>query len=321
MSNPILEVNNLKVHFPIKKGFFKQKINYVRAVDDVSFKIYPGESIGLVGESGSGKTTIGRSILRLIKNVEGEINFNGENLLFKEGEDLRKIRKDLQIIFQDPFSSLNPRMTIGSIIEEALAIQKIGTRESRQEKVMQILEKVGIKKDYYDRYPHEFSGGQRQRIGIARALVLEPDFIVCDEPVSALDVSIQVQVLKLMQGLQKEFNLTYLFIAHDLAVVDYFCNRIIIIYLGKIMEIGDRDTIANKPKHPYTQALISAIPQPDPEYKKQEVILSGDIPSPMNPPSGCVFHTRCPEVMAICKTKIPQLENISGEHYCACHLK
>ncbi len=320
MADPILSVKNLKVHFPIKKGFFKQTTLYVKAVDGVSFDIFPGEAVGLVGESGSGKTTIGRGILRLISSMEGDISFEGQNLLSLKGKALKDLRKDLQIIFQDPFSSLNPRMTIGNIIEEGLVIHKLADQRERQKLVMEILETVGINRDYYDRYPHEFSGGQRQRIGIARALVLKPRLVICDEPVSALDVSIQVQVLKLMQKLQKDFNLTYLFIAHDLAVVDYFCNRIIIIYLGKIMEIADRDTIVKSPLHPYTQALISAIPHPDPDYKKSETILTGDIPSPLNPPSGCVFHTRCPVAIEECKQTIPTLSQVKGEHYCACHL-
>ncbi len=320
MAEPLLKIDQLKIHFPIKKGFFKKDLKFVKAVDDVSFEIYEGESVGLVGESGSGKTTIGRGILRLISNVQGNISFQGKQVLNLKPKELKELRKDFQIIFQDPFSSLNPRMTIGNIIEEGLVIHHAGDRLKRQKIVMDILEKVGINKDYYDRYPHEFSGGQRQRIGIARALVLNPKFVICDEPVSALDVSIQVQVLKLMQQLQKEFHLTYLFIAHDLAVVDYFCNRIIIIYLGKLMEIASRDIIVKNPHHPYTKALISASPHPDPDYKKNEIILRGDIPSPINPPSGCVFHTRCPNVIDICKKEIPVLKQISEGHYCACHL-
>ncbi len=318
MTKPILNVENLKLYFTLKKGFFNQEIQFVKAVDDVSFTIYPGEAVGLVGESGSGKTTLGMGILRLISPNAGKVNFDDQDLFSLNSEKLKKLRKDLQIIFQDPFSSLNPRMTIGSIIEEGLHIHKIGHRKDRQELVLDILATVGISPDFYDRYPHEFSGGQRQRIGIARALVLKPKFVICDEPVSALDVSVQVQVLKLMQKLQQEFQLTYLFIAHDLAVVDYFCNRIIIIYLGKIMEIADRDTIVKAPLHPYTQALISAIPHPDPDYQKQETILHGDIPSPLNPPSGCVFHTRCPQAIDDCKKVIPALDKIKEGHYCAC---
>ncbi len=320
MTSPILKVDNLKVYFPIKRGFFKQKTKYVKAVDDVSFVIYPGESVGLVGESGSGKTTIARAILHLAPYSDGLINFLDKDILLLKGDELKAIRKELQIIFQDPFSSLNPRMTVGNIIEEGLHVHGIANKRKRRKLVIDIMERVGINKDFYDRYPHEFSGGQRQRIGIARALVLNPKLVICDEPVSALDVSIQVQVLKLMQELQRDFNLTYLFIAHDLAVVDYFCNRIIIIYLGKIMEIADRDIIANNPIHPYTKALISAIPYPDPEYKKNETLLKDDIPSPLNPPPGCVFHTRCPEVIEECKIKTPKLKELSSGHYCACLL-
>jgi len=320
LSQPILKVNNMKIHFPLKKGLFRRETRYVKAVDDVSFEIYEGEAVGLVGESGSGKTTIGRGVLRLIPHLQGEVKFMGKDMVTLKGDELKKTRKELQIIFQDPFSSLNPRMTIGNIVEEGLAIHGIGDRRVRQDMVMDILKTVGINPDYYDRYPHEFSGGQRQRIGIARALVLKPKLVICDEPVSALDVSIQVQVIKLMQKLQKEFNLTYLFIAHDLAVVDYFCDRIVIIYLGRIMEIANRDIIATEPKHPYTKALISAIPYPDPDHVKDESVLSGDIPSPINPPSGCVFHTRCPVVEDICKSSIPPLKEIKAGHTCACHL-
>jgi len=310
----------MKIHFPLKKGIFRRETRYVKAVDGVSFEIYEGEAVGLVGESGSGKTTIGRGVLRLIPHLQGEVKFMGKDMVNLKGDELKKTRKELQIIFQDPFSSLNPRMTIGNIVEEGLTIHGIGHRRARQEMVMDILKTVGINPDYYDRYPHEFSGGQRQRIGIARALVLKPKLVICDEPVSALDVSIQVQVIKLMQKLQKEFNLTYLFIAHDLAVVDYFCNRIVIIYLGRIMEIAHRDIIVKDPKHPYTKALISAIPHPDPDHKKDETILSGDIPSPINPPPGCVFHTRCPVAEDICRTAIPPLKKIGTDHSCACHL-
>lgn len=322
MSNdkPLLKVDNLKVHFPVRSGFFKRETRFVKAVDNVSFEIFSGEAVGLVGESGSGKTTIGRAILRLLSNISGEINFMGKNVLALKGKELKEMKRNLQIIFQDPFSSLNPRMTIGSIIEEGLSIHKIGDRKQRREVVTELLETVGINRDFYDRYPHEFSGGQRQRIGIARALILKPRLVICDEPVSALDVSIQVQVLKLMQKLQKDYQLTYLFVAHDLAVVDYFCNRIIIIYLGKIMEIADRDTIVNESLHPYTQALIRAIPHPDPDHPKNTEILSGDIPSPINPPSGCVFHTRCPRVIDDCKKEIPDLKEVKAGHFCACIL-
>lgn len=318
MSKSILNVENLKIYYPIKKGFFKQNVEYVKAVDDVSFFVKEGEAVGLVGESGSGKTTIGRGILRLIGLTDGTISFMDQNIRSLEGDELKALRREFQIIFQDPFSSLNPRMTVGNIIEEGLTVHNIGTKKERKEMVGNILEKVGLNRDYYDRYPHEFSGGQRQRIGIARALVLNPKLVICDEPVSALDVSVQVQVLKLMQSLQKELQLTYLFIAHDLAVVDYFCNRIIIIYLGKIMEMADRDSIVNNALHPYTQALISSIPHPDPDLKTEKTILSGDIPSPLNPPSGCVFHTRCPKAIEDCNKVIPALEEVKKDHYCAC---
>lgn len=315
----LLNVRNLKVYFPIRSGLLSRS-QFVKAVDGVSFDIEQGEALGLVGESGSGKTTVGRAILRLISQAQGEIYFENKELLSLKEKEIQPLRKNMQIIFQDPFSSLNPRMTLGNILEEGLLIHRIGNRENRKKQVIEILEKVGLNRDYINRYPHEFSGGQRQRIGIARALILKPKLIICDEPVSALDVSIQVQVLKLMQKLQKDFQLTYLFIAHDLTVVDYFCKRILILYLGKVMELGDRDSITSRPLHPYTQALMDSIPLPDPEKSNSKTVLEGDIPSPIQPPSGCVFHTRCPKAEAICRNVIPPLEEIRDGHFCACHL-
>lgn len=321
----ILSIKNLKVHFPVKEGIFKKSIQFVKAVDKISFDIYKGESVGLVGESGSGKTTLARSIIGLVDEVydsidESSIEFEGKNILKMNRKELNELRKNIQIIFQDPFSSLNPRMTVGKIIEEGLNINNAGEKQERILKVKEIMKKVGLDPDYYYRYPHEFSGGQRQRIGIARALILNPKIIIADEPVSALDVSIQVQILKLMQELKNIFNLTYLFVAHDLSVVDYFCDRVVVMYLGKIMEIGKTKQIVNNPSHPYTKALISAVPIPDPEYKKQQIILEGDIPSPIDQPAGCVFHTRCPNKFEPCDKKIPPKLEINPGHITYCWL-
>ncbi len=316
-NNVLLSIQNVKVHFPLTTGFFKKTTQYVKAVDGVSFDIKKGESVGLVGESGSGKTTLSRSILGLIDEVfnykhESKVIYSGKSVLDMDKKEINALRRDIQIIFQDPYESLNPRMSIGKIIEEGLKVHSIYPKHERMNKVKEMLALVGLDPDYYYRYAHEFSGGQRQRIGIARALILNPDFIIADEPVSALDVSIQVQILKLMQKMKKEFSLTYLFVAHDLSVVDYFCDRIVVMYLGKIMEIGTNKQIVKNAKHPYTTALLSAVPVPDPDDKKKQIILSGDIPDPINPPKGCVFKTRCPKKMDKCDKTPPEIEIEKG---------
>jgi oligopeptide/dipeptide ABC transporter ATP-binding protein len=294
----------------------------VKAVDDVSFTIKKGETLGLVGESGCGKTTTGRSILRLIEPTGGTVIFDGREVTKMPKDDLRKLRKDMQIIFQDPFSSLNPRLTIGQMLREVLEVHEIAKGDEAQKQVGDLLEIVGLRKQYYNRYPHEFSGGQRQRIGIARALAVKPKFIVCDEPVSALDVSIQSQIINLLMDLQKEFGLTYLFISHSLSVVEHISDRVAVMYLGKIAEIADYKDLYDNPKHPYTEALLSAAPEPDPKKKKQRIILTGDIPSPAKVPTGCYFHPRCPKVQEACKTTTPQLASIEGNptHEVSCIL-
>ncbi len=323
MNDYLLEVNNLKMHFPVHGGIFRRRIGKVHAVDDISFSVRSGETVGLVGESGCGKTTVGRSILRLYKPTEGEVIFDGKNLSLLGKRKLQDLRKEMQIIFQDPFESLNSRHTIGYILEEPFVIHGIGTSEERKREVKKLLEKVGLPESAVDRFPHEFSGGQRQRIGIARAIALKPKLIICDEPVSALDVSIQSQILNLLLDLQQEMKLTYLFIAHDLAVVKHISDRIAVMYLGKIVEFADADTLYEKPLHPYTHALISAIPIPDPNVKTKKHILTGDVPSPTNPPSGCHFHTRCPIVIEQCRVEEPELHPPPGKrgdtHFVACH--
>jgi len=315
----LIEVKGLKKYFPIKQGLFK-KATYVKAVDDLNFSIKKGEVFGLVGESGCGKTTTGRLIIRLIEPTEGEVLFEGENLITLSPKDLRLKRKDFQIVFQDPYASLNPRMTIREIIEEPLVIYGKYSPKQRKERVKELLQVVGLTEEHLNRYPHQFSGGQRQRIGIARALALNPKLIVADEPVSALDVSIQSQVLNLLKDLQKEFGLTYLFISHDLSVVKHLCDRIGVMYLGRMVELAHKKQLYQEPLHPYTKSLLSAVPIPNPKVKRERVILSGDVPSPANPPSGCAFHTRCPNVMDICKTQRPEFQQVRDEHYVACHI-
>ncbi|AFR70396.1 oligopeptide/dipeptide ABC transporter, ATPase [Brachyspira pilosicoli B2904] len=317
---PLIEIQDLKQHFKIKGGLFGRNIQTVKAVDGVSFTINKGETFGLVGESGSGKTTLGRTLLHLYKPTSGKIFFNGEEV---NENNYRQYAKRMQIIFQDPYASLNPRMTVEDIIGEALDVHKLySTKNERREKVINLLKLVGLNAEQAQRYPHEFSGGQRQRIGIARALAVDPEFIVCDEPVSALDVSIQAQIINMLYDMQQDMKLTYLFIAHDLAVVRQISKRIAVMYLGNIVELTDSESLYTKSLHPYTQSLISAIPISEPSIAKtkQRIILSGEIPSPINPPSGCKFRTRCPKAEAICAEKAPEFREVENGHYCACHL-
>ena len=319
----LLDVRGLQMHFPVSKGvIFQSKVGEIKAVDGVSFQIMRGETLGLVGESGCGKTTIGRCILQLLKPTGGEVRFRGEDLTQLSGKEMRPLRKELQVIFQDPYGSLNPRMTVGAIVEEPLIIHKIGDRNERRNRVQELFEVVGLNPNMMDRYPYEFSGGQRQRIGIARALAVNPTFIVCDEPVSALDVSIQAQVINLLRSLQERFDLTYLFIAHDLSVVRHISDRVAVMYLGKIVEITGRDELYRDPKHPYTRALLSAVPIPDPvvEASRERIILTGDVPSPIDPPKGCSFHPRCPFAMDVCREITPVLKQTTQGHSVACHL-
>ena len=317
---PLLEVENLKQYYPIRGGLLGKVVNNVKAVDGVSFTIYPGETLGVVGESGCGKSTTGRSILRLEEPTEGSVVFRGDNILNYSKEQMRKIRKEMQIIFQDPFASLNPRRTVGQTIEEALEISNVVPPEDRRVRALQVMEQVGLRPDQIDRYPHEFSGGQRQRICIARALAVEPSLIVCDEAVSALDVSIQAQVLNLLKDLQQQYDLTYLFISHDLGVVHYITDRVMVMYLGKVVELSNTAELFDTPYHPYTKALLSAIPSLDPDEKKERIILQGDVPSPIDPPTGCRFHTRCPIAVERCKLEEPLLRELSPAHHVACHL-
>ncbi len=317
----LLEVQNLQVHFPVKQGIFSPVRGYVRAVDDVSFSLASGETLGLVGESGCGKTTLGRAVVRLIEPTSGSVRLEGEDLARMSPAQLRSRRRKFQIIFQDPYNSLNPRMTVRDIIGEALAIHKLATGVTeRRKRIHDLLAAVGLDATCAQRYPHQFSGGQRQRIGIARALALNPRFIVCDEPVSALDVSVQAQIVNLLQDLQEQHAIAYLFIAHDLAVVEHISRRVMVMYLGKILELGDARAIVRAPKHPYTQALISAVPVVDPESKRQRIILPGDVPSPIDPPPGCPFHPRCPIAsFPRCKSEIPPLREVTPGHWAACH--
>ncbi len=315
---PLLEVNNLVKFFPIRGGLLSRVVANVKAVNDISFKIAKGEVLGLVGESGSGKTTAGRALLRLIEPTSGEVKFNGVDVVKLSKTEMREYRKEMQIIFQDPFASLNPRMTVGDIIGEALLIHNLAKGQARVDRVADLLRRVGLSPDHMRRYPHEFSGGQRQRIGIARALAVDPKFIVADEPVSALDVSIQAQVVNLLEDLQRDLDLTVLFIAHDLGVVEYICDRVVVMYLGKIMEVAPSRELYTNPKHPYTEALLSAAPIPDPTIKRDRIILEGDIPSPINPPSGCVFRTRCRYKITECEHTVPELKEVAPGHFKAC---
>ena len=320
-STPLLEVKNLTKYFPIKGGIFAREVNRVHAVDGVSFDIAAGETLGMVGESGCGKSTTGRCILRLIEPSSGEVKFNGQNVSAMGADALREVRRDMQIIFQDPFASLNPRMTVKAIIGEALTIHKLTpSPESYRARIVDLLETVGLNADHMKRFPHEFSGGQRQRIGIARALAVSPKLIVCDEPVSALDVSIQAQVINLLEDLQAKMGLTYLFIAHDLSVVEHISNRVAVMYLGRIVEIAPSRQLYTQPKHPYTEALLSAVPIPDPSAKKKRIVLTGDVPNPVNRPTGCHFHPRCPKATERCRIEEPVLKSVGDHHQAACHL-
>jgi oligopeptide transport system ATP-binding protein len=323
MATPLLQVKNLVKQFPIRGGLMQRVVDRVHAVDGVSFDLAPGETLGVVGESGCGKSTTGRCVLRLIEPTSGEVIFNGRNVTTAGKEELRALARDMQIIFQDPYASLNPRMTVGAIIGEALTIHKLApTREAYEARIVQLLEKVGLSADHMRRYPHEFSGGQRQRIGIARALAVSPKLVVCDEAVSALDVSIQAQVINLLEDLQEEFKLTYIFIAHDLSVVEHISDRVAVMYLGRIVEIAPAKSLYSDPRHPYTEALLSAVPIPDPKVKRQRIRLQGDVPSPIRPPSGCHFHTRCPIAQkGLCDVQRPELKTVGEGHQVSCHLR
>jgi oligopeptide transport system ATP-binding protein len=318
---PLLKVKNVKVHFPVKHGLFSGVREFVKAVDDVSFSLEPGETLGLVGESGCGKTTLGRAIVRLVEPTAGSVLLNGEDVTRMSGSVLRARRRKFQMIFQDPYGSLNPRMTVEQIVGEALDIHKLtGSKSARHNRITELLAAVGLDPVHAQRYPHEFSGGQRQRIGIARALAVEPELIICDEPVSALDVSVQAQIINLLRDLQQQRGIAYLFIAHDLAVVEHISHRVMVMYLGKIVETADAKTLIREPQHPYTQALISAVPEVDPETKRRRIVLPGDVPSPIHPPPGCPFHPRCPIAEERCKTEVPAFREVKKDQFAACHL-
>ncbi|MED1780429.1 dipeptide ABC transporter ATP-binding protein [Brevibacillus fortis] len=316
---PLLQVCNLVKHFPIKRGYFQEKA-YVKAVSNLSLKIYKGETYGLVGESGCGKSTTGRMILRLLAPTSGSVQYKGQDITHFSDEELRNARKEMQIIFQDPYSALNPRKQIGKAIAEPMSIFNLGEKRQHKQLVLDLLRKVGLQPEHYDRYPHEFSGGQRQRIVLARALAVNPAFIVCDEPVSALDVSIQSQILNLLQQLQEDFQLTYLFIAHDLSVVRHISDRVGVMYLGHLVEEAPTDALFSEPLHPYTRALLSAVPEPNPKKRKERIVLSSEVPSPIDLPKGCVFHPRCPQAIATCKEVVPVLQEMGTGHRVACHL-
>ncbi len=323
MTETLIRIENLKMHFPIYKGTLRRReVSRVKAVDGLSFDIMKGETLGLVGESGCGKSTTGRALIQLYRPTEGRVLFEGQDLCKLSNKELHPLRRNLQMIFQDPYGSLNPRMTVGDIIGEPLKVHNLATGKGVAARVQELMEIVGLDPRFIRRYPHEFSGGQRQRIGIARALACEPSFIVCDEPISALDVSIQAQIINLMEDLQKEFGLTYLFIAHDLAAVRHISDRIAVMYLGRMAELADGKEIYERPLHPYTKALISAVPIPDPEIelKRERIVLTGDVPSPLNPPPGCVFHTRCPFAEERCKREVPVIKQAAPGHFVACHL-
>ena len=315
----LLEIRDLKKYFPVGDGLFSRKKGNVKAVDGVNLTINEGETLGLVGESGCGKSTLGRTILRLIEPTSGEVIFHGKNLLALPARELREMRREMQIIFQDPYASLNPRMRVGDIVGEGLEIHKLARGKAKRDRIMELLHQVGLREDHYPRYPHEFSGGQRQRIGIARALAVNPKFIVCDEPVSSLDVSIQAQIINLLQELQEKMHLTYLFISHDLRVVEHISHRVAIMYLGKVVEIAAGETIYREAKHPYTRALLSAVPMPETSRKKERIVLEGDVPSPVNPPSGCTFHPRCAYRQPLCSEMEPPLD-FAGGHGVSCHV-
>ncbi|MEC0107492.1 ABC transporter ATP-binding protein [Paenibacillus taichungensis] len=320
MSEPLLEIEHLKTYFPVRKGLLNRTVAHVKAVDDISITIHEGETFGLVGESGSGKSTVGRTIVRLTEKTEGQIRFQGVDLHQLSMQEVRKIRPQLQLIFQDPYSSLNPRIRIGDAIGEAVLDHGLATASEVRDLVKEVLGACGLSSYHIDRFPHEFSGGQRQRIGIARALILNPKLIIADEPVSALDVSIQAQIINLFRRLQQERGLAYLFISHDLSVVEHLCDRIGVMYLGSMVETASRDELFGNPLHPYTKALLSAVPVPIPKLKRERIVLKGDIPSPVNPPPGCKFHTRCPWAEDICKQQIPAYRNVGADHFVACHL-